>query len=317
MALLSSPIIAIYGVIPIYVFNKISLPDFFSLLTGLSCITCMFWAINIYVLSVVADNNLKKYVLSYSFTFIASSAVIFFRINSYSRIASDWLAYPLLYTLAINSIILIISNSVLLAEKKRNADSEIQELKLNNLEAQKQVLMQQLQPHFLFNALSTLKSLITENPAEAENYLVKLSEFLRYSIQAHTLDVVTLEQELKFTSDYIQLQKVRFDTSLHVEINIDATVLSRKIPVYALQVLVENAIKHNTFTRKNPLQIVIQSADKLITVSNNKQLAKNGNPSTGIGLANLNRRYLMIAGGEIKIRNEENQFQVTLALLDT
>jgi two-component system, LytTR family, sensor kinase len=106
-----------------------------------------------------------------------------------------------------------------------------QRLKLANLEAQKQTLMQQLQPHFLFNALNTLKSLISASPNDAEDYTMKLSDFLRYSIQAKNNDVISLEDELQFTHDYVNLQKVRFGSALRVQIEIESELMQKKVPV--------------------------------------------------------------------------------------
>lgn len=225
-----------------------------------------------------------------------------------------FVAYPIISILAINTIILIIINSVSLRHEKEIAEIEIKNLKVSNLEAQRQVLLQQLHPHFLFNALSTLKSLITENPEEGENYVVKLSEFLRYSVQAHAKEVVSLSEELRFTQDYIDVQKMRFGEALHCEIAIPDEVLSKKIPVYALQTLIENAIKHNNFTEKKPLLINIGWEGNRLKVSNNKQAKQLINPS-GTGLTNLNKRYQIVANKDIEIINQDNEFIVFIHLL--
>ncbi len=314
LAFISSPILAIYGVAPIYIFQHLFYPLMLGAFFFLTFIIFVFWLINIR-LTHFAKEPFKRYALSYIFTTLLHFSMTIlaprFPLQGDTII---FVAYPIISILAINSIILIIINSILLEYEKKIIESEIKNLKLSNLEAQKQVLLQQLQPHFLFNALSTLKSLISENPEEGESYVVKLSEFLRYSVQAHTKEVVFLSEELRFTQDYIDLQKMRFGEALHCEVAIPDEIFSKKIPVYALQTLVENAIKHNNFTEKKPLLISIGWEDNRLKVSNNKQAKQLVNLS-GTGLTNLNRRYQIVANKDVEIINQENEFVVFIHLL--
>jgi two-component system, LytTR family, sensor kinase len=325
-ALVSSPIIALYGVTPVYLFNKV--PPLFLLLagTGLMVNVLVFWFINIWILKLAFASRKpwKQYALSYFFILLCHGGFMLLRhflvlpaLEEEALVIDRtiFIAYPLISVLAINTIILIICNSILTAQKNKNAEMEIQELKVANLEAQKQVLIQQLQPHFLFNTLSVLKSLIKENPEEAQSYSVKLSEFLRYSVQVHKSDLVTLEQELKFASDYLELQKVRFENSLVCDIEIPGDVYGMLLPAYALQTLVENAIKHNSFTEKRPLHIRITHENGMVKVWNNKMLAKLSE-TTGTGLINLNERYKIIANKEIEITDGKDEFCVAVKLIN-
>jgi two-component system, LytTR family, sensor kinase len=325
-ALVSSPIIALYGVTPVYLFNKV--PVSFLLFAGIGLVVNVlaFWLINIWILKLTPANNKpwKQYALSYIFILIIHAGFMLLRRLLVLPALEDdaliidktiFIAYPLISVLAINTIILIICNSILTAQKNKNAELEIQELKVANLEAQKQVLIQQLQPHFLFNTLSVLKSLIKENPEEAENYSVKLSEFLRYSVQVHKSDLVTVEQELKFAGDYLELQKVRFENSLVCDIEIPGHLHGMYLPAYALQTLVENAIKHNSFNEKRPLHIRITHENGMIKVWNNKMLVKI-TETTGTGLTNLNERYKIIAGTEIEITDGKDEFCVGVKLIN-
>jgi two-component system, LytTR family, sensor kinase len=318
---------ALYGITPVYLFNKV--PPVFLLFAGSGIMINVFiyWLVNIWLMKLV--NKQRKawvwYVCSYLFVLLSHVGLGLLR----NRVAPPlliadiklqidkvtFIAYPLISILAINTIILIICNAVISSQKNKTAELEIEQLKVNNLEAQKQALLQQLHPHFLFNTLSVLKSLIKENPDEAENYAVKLSEFLRYSIQVHKKDLVTVEQELKFTKDYIDLQKVRFENSFICKINIPEAVYQVQVPAFALQTLVENAIKHNSFTEKRPLQIKIDYADNAITVWNNKTLAKTAE-TNGTGLENLNQRYKIIVNKEIEITDGKEEFSVLVHLLN-
>lgn len=324
LALITSPILALYGVAPIYIFVFKSL-DFLMFLTAtifLCVIIFLFWLVNIYLVLHI-QKTYQRYALSYVCTIVPFYLLIvcltYFLVApqlpqgiSFNELYLT--VYRLISITAINTIILVIINSVSLQYQKESAELEVKNLKVSNLEAQKQALLQQLQPHFLFNALSTLKSLIGENAEEAENYLLKLSEFLRYSVQAHQKDWVTLAEELRFTQDYLSLQQVRFGEALQCSIELPEAVLNQKIPVYALQTLVENAIKHNAFTSKKPLHIRISYDNKQLVVTNNK-LPKQLQTPSGTGLENLNRRYQLIMNQAIMVINEENQFTVSVGIL--
>ncbi|SEP40449.1 sensor histidine kinase [Mucilaginibacter sp. OK283] len=326
-ALISSPIIALYGVAPFYIFNKAQ--SSYILFAGLAIMlnVLIFWVINVAIIRYFrASKNWKWYISSFAFVATLQVLLIFIRalfpapsfISEGELLFRKYIliVYPSVSMLAVNAIILIICNSILATQKNKNVEIEIQELKVSNLEAQKQVLLQQLQPHFLFNTLSVLKSLIKENPDEAENYSIKLSDFLRYSVQMHKSDMVSVEQELKFTNDYIDLQKIRFESSVIFDVCIPYDVYKMQIPAYALQTLVENALKHNSFTEKRPLRIKINCiGGGAILVSNNKMLA-NAVETTGTGLKNLNQRYRIIANKDVEITDTKDEFTAKLHLLN-
>lgn len=318
-AAITSPLLAIYGVAPLYIFEKLNLHDTLIVILGLAINVLLFWAINIFINQIFKKNNKKiVYLLSFILVFLTFIPKAFVKSPlPFVNVIDKYLIYPAIFTLAINTIIWIIINSVVTKIKNQQVQEEVKELRFANLTAQKQVLIQQLQPHFLFNALSVLKSLIKEDADKAEEYAIKLSNFLRYSVQAHNNDLVTLEQELKFTIDYIELQKVRFENSFTCTINsdIDKTVLQKKVPIYALQTLVENAIKHNGFTNKKILQVFIQISKTSIEVINNK-IPKSTLEATGTGLQNLNQRYQLFSSNKIKIVNTDTEFKVTINLLE-
>lgn len=325
-AVISSPIIGLYGVTPIYLLNKVPFTFILFAGSGIMVNVFIFWMINIAIIKYFgSENKFRWYLISYiSIITVHLLFVILRNVLPVPEVLpvveipfkkGILIAYPLISTFAINTIILIICNSLLTSEKHKNAELEIEQLKVNNLEAQKKVLLQQLQPHFLFNTLSVLKSLIKESPDDAQNYSVKLSEFLRYSIQEHRKELVTVHQELKFTTDYIDLQKVRFEDSLVFSIDIPEEVNQLYIPAFALQTLVENAVKHNSFTEKKPLFVNILFAENAITVWNNKMPGKLTD-TTGTGLKNLNQRYKIITNREITVKDEKDEFSVSVPLLN-
>ena len=315
VAIISSPIVSMVGSVPIVVFEKVQMPRIFLLWFILACIIFVFWNINILILSKIKDSSSpKRYIFSYLSVLCVQALNIFLAINFHLKPDGINIFFPLVPAIAINTLILILSNLIILQFQKESAELEVKQLKVNNLEAQKMILIQQLQPHFLFNALSTLKSLIRENPSNAEDYTVRLSDFLRYSVQAKNNEVVSLAEELIFTNNYIELQKVRFGESFTYEINIPEQFLMKKIPVYALQTLVENAIKHNAFTDKKPLSIKVLVEENRIKIMNNIMQKTLQIPS-GMGLENLNQRYKLIANSEIEIVKSDKNFAVFIDLI--
>lgn len=190
----------------------------------------------------------------------------------------------------------------------------MQELKLQNIEARTKVLMQQLQPHFLFNSLSVLKYMIGENQYKAEEYVIKLGEFLRYSVQASTKEIVSLEEELQFVGDYIELQKGRFEDAFMYSLDVEESTLHMKLPVMALHTLVENIFKHNVFTKSKPLFFSIKTDRDLLIVENVKNSLK-ANESSQTGLANLNKRYELLARKSIGVEDSGDKFKVVINLL--
>jgi LytS/YehU family sensor histidine kinase len=218
---------------------------------------------------------------------------------------------------SVNTVILVIKDLILTREKNSIIEMENAQLKMKNLEAVNERLKQQIHPHFLFNSLSTLKTLITSSPEKAEEYLIKLSGFLRTAVSANALNAVKISKELNACIDYLDMQKIRFGEALQFEVNIPGNIMEGFwIPVFSLQVLVENAIKHNAFTIQSPLYINIGFVESCIVVSNNIQPKTVAETSAGTGLANLNERYKILSGEEIIIQKTDTNFSVSLKIFD-
>ena len=185
---------------------------------------------------------------------------------------TDWvfqLIIIVFVVISINTVVLIIQELFLLNEKKKRIESENAQLRIRNIEAANLKLKQQLKPHFLFNSLNVLKTLIKKQPENAEIYLKRLSDFLRASVSSGDINTVTLKEELKLSLDYLEMQKIRFGEAIHFQVNIPDEVKTGILPVFSIQLLLENAIKHNAFTTELPLNIKLFYNNGRITVSNN------------------------------------------------
>lgn len=206
---------------------------------------------------------------------------------------------------------------VILANITRQSELEVVRLQSANMESTIQLLKQQIQPHFLFNALNTLKSLIRKQPALAEDYVIQLSDFLRTSISSQRMDVVSLHQELELCENYMAMQKIRFGDALYYDVKISQASTQRYvIPIFSLQPLLENAIKHNESTKQFPLTISIYEEDGYIIVQNNLRIKKFVEPSTGNGLTNLSERYRILFNEKVVIDQTSTAFIVKIKLIE-
>ena len=195
---------------------------------------------------------------------------------------------------------------------------ENQKLATENARSQYESLKSQLNPHMLFNSLNTLSVLVDESPEKAKNYIHELSSVLRYSLQESGNRTVDLSQEMAYTDAYIYLQKMRYEESLQFDIRISETARTRRIPPMSLQLLIENAVKHNRVSSKKPLLITIATeTDDWLVVCNRIQPRFSTSPSEGvpIGVHNLNARYKLLYGCGIDIERTEEHFCVRLALI--
>ncbi|WP_343692823.1 histidine kinase [Chitinophaga sp.] len=192
----------------------------------------------------------------------------------------------------------------------RQKELENDRLRNANLKAELNLLKGQLQPHFFFNALSSLSGVVREDPAKAQYYINQLSRFFRYSLQKEDAGLVDLKEEISAVNSYAALLKMRHEEGFQLIIDIPEEQQHRRLPHMSLQPLVENALKHN----KLPLQLQISLQDDQLIIQNNLQPVHFPEPGTGIGLANLNERYKILLQKEISIEKTATAFIVKLSL---
>ncbi|MEO9965115.1 MAG: histidine kinase [Reichenbachiella sp.] len=170
-----------------------------------------------------------------------------------------------------------------------------EQLEKENITSRYEALKNQINPHFLFNSLNTVSSLIHEDPHKAEEFIDEFSKIYRFLLENQDKNLHSLEDELKFVKSYLSLQQIRFGDSLSSSIDVEADKLPFMIPMLSLQLLVENAIKHNQITKEHPLEVAIDIEDDFLVVKNTLRLRAKSLDSTGIGINNLNARYEMLA----------------------
>jgi sensor histidine kinase YesM len=216
------------------------------------------------------------------------------------------------------STIQIIKYMFEVSEEKQAIQVENEKLKRENLNAQFQALKQQVNPHFLFNSLNTLKSLVKVNDASSEEFIIRLSEVYRYLLQKNQSDMVSVQEELNILNAYVFMLKSRFGESLQVRINIEDAILDKfYLPPFTMQLLIENATKHNIVSQAKPLHFDVFSRGEILVVKNNLQPKINIEDSTGFGLENINRRYNYLCKQGIEIIKSDSEFIVELPLIQS
>lgn len=188
-------------------------------------------------------------------------------------------------------------------------------LQKENFQAQLQSLKSQVSPHFLFNSLNVLRSLIPQDPEKASDFTERLSDLYRAFLENSDQQLIPLKKELEVVNSYIFLLETRFGSAVKFELDIPEEVEQLQLPPGALQMLIENAIKHNGSTRKKPLRIEITVEEDYLCVQNNLQPRLDEVSSTNTGLENIRRRYDYFSDKEVKIENSKEKFIVKLPLL--
>lgn len=255
-------------------------------------------------------------ILIYLVIFIAS--VILYNIHHTNVTFIEGLhahSTDIVFTLLITFLVTTIHEAVFFYKQWQLHFSNSIVLEKDKLEAQYNALKAQVNPHFLFNSLNSLISLLDNNPI-AEQYVQDLSDYLRYVLLSNSREEVSLAEEIENLEKFFHLQKLRFEENLHVKIDVQEDLFQYHIPPLVLQMLVDNCIKHNVISSKKPLYITIFSEGNKITVQNNLQ-KKLTESSTGQGLKNIEGRFRFISDEPIEIESNDQYFSVTIPLIKT
>ena len=227
-----------------------------------------------------------------------------------------------------NLVTIVFLTAYLLATRGRDyvrlfnqAEIERERYKQESATARFQALQHQLNPHFLFNSLNTLSSLVHRDADAADEFIRELAKVYRYVLEAGERDSVSLNEELKFLDSYLYLLKTRFKEALLVNVHVREEHLEKRVPPMTLQVLLENAVKHNIVSAKQPLFCSISShGDSSLAVRNALQERSEKDSSSSIGLANLQARYEYLHKGKNPVKPlvfvGEEEFMVVVPLLD-
>lgn len=213
-------------------------------------------------------------------------------------------------------MIIAVYESIFFNHQLRHSVEEAENLKRESLAAQLNALRTQVNPHFLFNNLNTLASLIPECPEHAVDFVQQLSKVYRHILEVKEEKSILLSKEMEVLEAYYFLLKTRFGDNLELKMDIPCEKLDKKIVPLSLQLLMENAIKHNIVSESRPLHIHIFTENGSLVMDNNLQMKKQISESTGIGLDNIRNRYKLLGDKQVKVTETETNFTVSIPLID-
>lgn len=205
---------------------------------------------------------------------------------------------------------------VLLIKKFYEGQQELLKTQKLQKENELKLLRSQIDPHFLFNNLNTLDSLIDSNPKKAKDYINRLSLIYRYLIQTKDAEVMELANEIEFSKNYIFLIQTRFGNDYDFSIKQNIAIKDKFIPTGAIQTLLENVVKHNKSDGSNPIKTTIQINKGWLIITNTKSNLKTKDESFGTGLENLKARYQLLSDEKVQIANTETKFEVFIPIIE-
>ncbi|MCT4628771.1 histidine kinase [Winogradskyella sp.] len=279
-----------------------------------------------YMNEVVVWGRYKKYKLAIGFfgSVIITLIAIFF-IRAFIEIVLEgetWTEFvnseqPQFYisALLITLVISLFFHAVYYYRELQKTKVKEQKVIAGTASAKFDALKNQLDPHFLFNSLNVLTSLIEENPDSAQKFTTALSKVYRYVLEQKNKELVTVDEELKFARTYMSLIKMRFEDSIIFEIPDKASNPESKVVPLSLQLLLENAVKHNMVTSSKPLHIKIYEDGNHLVVMNNLQPKQIVKKSSGVGLDNIKQRYQLLTERKVYINQREKDFAVAIPML--
>ena len=192
----------------------------------------------------------------------------------------------------------------------------LQRSQADNLGAQYELLKQQVNPHFLFNSLNTLKSMVESNDQKSVDFILKLANFYRFTLESRKLDLIPLSREMEIVNAYLFLLKERFEDGFTFSNTINSKHMNSLIPPFTLQLVLENCIKHNVVSIERPLHIQLYIEDQSITVENQLQPKISAESSLGVGLKNIDLRYIHLLDQHIEIIATDKVFKIKLPLIN-
>jgi sensor histidine kinase YesM len=226
------------------------------------------------------------------------------------------LPWALSFNALIVLTVIVLYEGIRTFESWERALRETEELKKANLQSQFEGLKSQINPHFLFNSLNSLSSLIEEDPAKAEEFVDEMASVYRYLLRSNETQMATLANELEFAHSYFHLLRTRYGTHIQLEEAVDAQYNAHLLPPLTLQLLLENVVKHNVILPENPMRIRIETnPEGCLVVQNNIHRKTSRVLSNQIGLANIATQYRLLGGGEMRVEDTNGFFTVTLPLL--
>jgi sensor histidine kinase YesM len=268
------------------------------------------------------DAPYRRFYLQFGFSLLVTLGFVFgirwaivslFSTFTYVRLFDEIIILVVAFIVVLTMV--IIELGFFLLNKWRFSLAELERFKKANAEYQFESLRSQVNPHFLFNSLNTLSSLIYESQEKAESFVRELSDVYRYILENRGRDLVSLKEEINMARSYIYLVHIRFEKNLEIRLDVDSSHENHRIPPLTLQLLIENAVKHNIISQKKPLTVEIGIVGGKLIVKNNLQKKITEEYSSKTGLKNIQSRYDFLTKEQIDVTETESEFIVTIPLI--
>lgn len=291
---------------------------------GITALFSLFaWYFNIYALPGYSQKQTSE---SFSYTRLLGSLalgiIVMFGLAALQQVILSHLSFgPVMLMIEIRGILINLVFYMflhLLYQNYRNqqVSIELERIKSDNIAAQYESLKQQINPHFLFNSLTTLKAMVDSSDKNTADFVVKLADFYRFTLESRKLDLIYLSEEMEIIGSYLFLLKARFEDGFVFTNTVKEEHLHTMIPPFTLQLLIENAIKHNIVSLERPLQIRLYSENDAIVIENQLQLKRTEQTSLGLGLENINLRYKHLLNKAIEVVSTDSAFKIKLPLIN-
>jgi two-component system LytT family sensor kinase len=203
-----------------------------------------------------------------------------------------------------------------ISKDKTALELSVAELKEEMMSSRYHSLKAQISPHFLFNSLNTLTSLMYVDRDLASDFVSRLASCYRYILDHREQDLISLEKELQFLDSFVFMMTVRHKQSISIQTDVANQYLKYKIPTLSIQMLVENALKHNYYSKEQPIEIEIRTSQGFLVITNNIRRREEEHNSTGLGLSNIKKRYTFYTDREVKVYDDGTTFEISLPLLN-
>ncbi len=313
----------------VYFYFKLDIEWYYALGT-ITAITLAVWESNRLIQKTLTKylsnqkNKIKALVTFFICGCLATTLIALMIIFPVSMILHDHtltetiipLKLNLIYAWLANLLFHLINAIFFYFKEYKNTWMEAEELKIITAQAELQLVKSQVNPHFLFNNLNVLSALVMKNNNEANRFIEEFSKVYRYILNNHEKELVDIETEIEHTKPYIFLLQKRFPEGLVINMHIPENYHRYYVIPASMQMLIENAVKHNVISRNRPLHIDVHAnGNNTIVVTNNLQARTPDEISTGIGLKNIIKRYLLVSGRDVIIEQSTETFTVTLPLI--
>ena len=253
--------------------------------------------------------------LGFGFIYAVTDILVFGRYEAWESFAA--VSYNMNFGTYLFYVLILAFNGIIFYYKGwKEYQVKTERLMRENIQAKYDALRNQIDPHFFFNSLSVLTNLVYKSPDLSADYITQLAKIYRYILDKKFDNLVTVETELEFLDAYLFLIQIRHHSSIDFTVEIESDVRSKgMIPPATLQMLIENAIKHNRFSINEPLKVTVRSNGHTLVISNNIRKKLTVDSSPGIGLENIRKRYELTTGGPIDISQDEQYFTVKIPVI--